>query len=100
MVERRVCTFCGNEIEPGTGIMFVRRDGTIYRYCSRKCKKNHIDLRRVPRRVRWTRQFAALKAAGKSKEARAVPKEEEQVVIEEAEGEEEDSATEPKEESA
>ena len=29
MPERRVCSFSGEEIEPGTGMMFVRKDGTV-----------------------------------------------------------------------
>lgn len=57
MVERKVCTFCGNEIEPGTGKMFVRKDGTIYNFCSSKCQKNLLGLGRIPRRVRWTKNF-------------------------------------------
>jgi large subunit ribosomal protein L24e len=57
MVERKVCTFCGNEIEPGTGKMFIRKDGTIFQFCSMKCQKNLLKLGRVPRRVRWTKNF-------------------------------------------
>ncbi len=57
MVQRRLCTFCGNEIEPGTGRMFIRRDGTVLNYCTNKCTKNHLKLGRVPRRVRWTRHY-------------------------------------------
>jgi large subunit ribosomal protein L24e len=57
MVERKVCTFCGNEIEPGTGKMFIKKDGTIFNFCSMKCQKNLLKLRRVPRRVRWTKNF-------------------------------------------
>jgi len=57
MVERKVCTFCGNEIEPGTGKMFIKKDGTIYNFCSMKCQKNLLKLGRVPRRVRWTKNF-------------------------------------------
>jgi len=57
MVERKVCTFCGNEIEPGTGKMFIRKDGTIYHFCSSKCQKNLLVLKRIPRRVRWTKNF-------------------------------------------
>jgi large subunit ribosomal protein L24e len=57
MVERKVCTFCGNEIEPGTGKMFIRKDGTIFHFCSMKCQKNLLKLGRVPRRVRWTKNF-------------------------------------------
>jgi len=55
MVERRVCSFCGDEIEPGTGRMFIKKDGTIYMFCTSKCFKNMIYLRRVPRKTEWTR---------------------------------------------
>jgi large subunit ribosomal protein L24e len=54
MVERRVCTFCGNEIEPGTGRMYVKKDGVTYQFCTSKCFKNMIELKRVPRRTTWT----------------------------------------------
>jgi large subunit ribosomal protein L24e len=57
MVERRVCTFCGVEIEPGTGRMYVRKDGVTYNFCSSKCFKNLVELGRVPRRVTWTRHY-------------------------------------------
>lgn len=57
MVERRVCTFCGVEIEPGTGRMYVRKDGVAYNFCSSKCFKNLVVLGRVPRRVTWTRYY-------------------------------------------
>ncbi len=57
MVERRICSFCGNEIEPGTGKLYIRKDGTIYHFCSSKCQKNLLKLKRVPRKVRWTRYY-------------------------------------------
>ena len=57
MVERKICSFCGIEIEPGTGKMFVRKDGTLLNFCSTKCEKNLLKLKRVPRRVRWTKNF-------------------------------------------
>ena len=57
MVERRVCSFCGLEIEPGTGKMYVKKDATTFFFCSNKCQKNMIKLKRVPRRVRWTKRF-------------------------------------------
>ena len=58
MVERKVCTFCGNEIEPGTGRMYIKKDGAIYNFCTSKCFKNMIELRRVPRRTTWTVWYA------------------------------------------
>ena len=57
MVERRVCSFCGNEIEPGTGKMYIKKDATIFFFCKNKCQKNMIKLKRVARRVRWTKRF-------------------------------------------
>lgn len=57
MVERRVCTFCGSEIEPGTGRMFIKKDGTVSNFCTSKCFKNLIELGRVPRRTTWTRYY-------------------------------------------
>jgi large subunit ribosomal protein L24e len=58
MVELRVCSFCGKEIEPGTGKMFIKKDGTVFLFCSNKCSKNMIEMERVPRRVTWTRAYA------------------------------------------
>jgi large subunit ribosomal protein L24e len=49
-------------MEPGTGKMYVRKDGTIFYFCSTKCQNNY-KLGRVPRRVEWT--AAGKKAASK-----------------------------------
>jgi large subunit ribosomal protein L24e len=54
MVEVRKCIFCGGDIEPGTGKMFVKKDGTVYFFDSNKCYKNMIQLKRVPRTTAWT----------------------------------------------
>jgi large subunit ribosomal protein L24e len=32
------CSFCGKPIKAGTGKMFVKNDGTIYYWCSRRCE--------------------------------------------------------------
>jgi large subunit ribosomal protein L24e len=57
MVERRSCSFCGNDIEPGTGKIFVKRDGAVLHFCKNKCQKNMLDLKRIPRRVRWSKLY-------------------------------------------
>ena len=62
MVDSLTCTFCGSAMEPGTGKMFVKRDGTIFYFCSTKCQNNQ-RLGRVPRRVSWTK--AGRRALGK-----------------------------------
>ena len=69
MVETRNCSFCGEGIEPGTGKMYVKKDGTVYNFCTNKCKKNRIDIGRVPRRTRWTVRYSELKASSLHKEA-------------------------------
>ncbi|DAC45008.1 MAG TPA: 50S ribosomal protein L24e, partial [Candidatus Thalassarchaeaceae archaeon] len=43
--------------EPGTGIMFVRRDGTVLWFKDSKARKNHVNLNRNPRRLKWTRRY-------------------------------------------
>lgn len=63
MPEHRECNFCGSEIPPGTGTMYVKKDGTIMFFCSRKCYKNMIELKRVPRKVRWTQRYKGEKSS-------------------------------------
>ncbi|ERH12016.1 MAG: ribosomal protein L24E [halophilic archaeon J07HB67] len=53
MPQERTCDYCGSDIEPGTGTMFVQTDGAITHYCSGKCEKN-ADLGREPRDLEWT----------------------------------------------
>ena len=68
MVEKRNCSFCGEAIEPGTGKMYIKKDGSVFNFCSNKCKKNNIDLGRVSRRTRWTVRYGELKASTLSRE--------------------------------
>jgi len=61
-METKKCSFCDKIIEPGTGKMYIKRDGTIFYFCSSKCQKNQ-KLGRVPRKVRWTNQAHNIKKA-------------------------------------
>ncbi len=61
MVVKKVCTFCGHEIEPGTGIMFVENSGSLSFFCSSKCR-NCVKLKRSARRVKWTSAYRKEKA--------------------------------------
>ncbi|WP_094228184.1 50S ribosomal protein L24e [Methanolobus psychrotolerans] len=54
-MEQRKCSFCGKFLEPGTGKLFVKKDGSSYYFCSSKCESN-FDLGRLPRRTVWTEQ--------------------------------------------
>ena len=59
----RKCSFCGASIEPGTGKMYVKKDGTILFFDTNKCYKNMIELKRVARTTEWTEKAAIEKAA-------------------------------------
>jgi large subunit ribosomal protein L24e len=65
MVDIKKCSFCGKELEPGTGKMLVKKDGTILFYCSTKCQ-NNSKLGRIPRLVKWTTKATETKAATKA----------------------------------
>jgi large subunit ribosomal protein L24e len=54
-MDQRKCSFCGEMLEPGTGKLYVRKDGTSYYFCSSKCQSNY-NLGRLPRRTIWTEQ--------------------------------------------
>jgi len=57
VVARRKCSYCGARIEPGTGLMFVKNDGTILWFCSSKCFKL-FKMGRDPKRLPWTEHYA------------------------------------------
>jgi large subunit ribosomal protein L24e len=50
------CTFCGNSIAPGTGKIFVQKDAKILYFCSSKCEKNMLKLKRKPITTRWSKR--------------------------------------------
>ncbi len=51
------CTFCGNNIERGTGKIYVKKDVKILYFCSSKCEKNHIKLGRKFLETKWSKKF-------------------------------------------
>ena len=70
MVQHRTCDYSGKEIEPGTGIMYVRTDGTVLHFADSKCEKNYF-LGREPRDLEWTTEggnWADKEAAAEAEE--------------------------------
>jgi large subunit ribosomal protein L24e len=55
-MEIRYCSFCGEKLEPGTGKMYIRKDGSILYFDSSKCEKNYLKLKREARDVLWTKE--------------------------------------------
>ncbi len=51
------CSFSGEAIEPGTGLMYVKKNGEVLWFKNSKCMRNALNLGRVNRHVRWTKAF-------------------------------------------
>ena len=48
------CNFCGKTLEKGTGKMFIKDNGKILFFCTRKCEKNLLVFKRKGREHKWT----------------------------------------------
>jgi large subunit ribosomal protein L24e len=59
------CSFCREVIEKGTGKIFVKTDGKILNFCSNKCEKNMLKLKRKPRDTKWTKEYQNIKKEGR-----------------------------------
>lgn len=57
MVRQLKCSFCGRLFPSSTGTMYVKNDGSIYRFCSSKCRKSALELGRDPRKLKWTEYY-------------------------------------------
>ncbi|HIH06866.1 MAG TPA: 50S ribosomal protein L24e [Candidatus Nitrosotenuis sp.] len=51
------CSFCDRPVAKGSGSMLVKNDGTVLWFCSPKCKKNMLVLKRDPRTLKWTKKY-------------------------------------------
>lgn len=54
MPKSRRCSFCGHDFPQGTGVMYVRNDGSILWFCSNKCRKSSVKMGRDSRKFKWT----------------------------------------------
>ena len=53
MVVKNECSYCGYEIEPGTGIIYALNSGIVLYFCSRKCIRNW-EMKRDNKKLKWT----------------------------------------------
>lgn len=60
------CDFCKVKIPSGTGKKFVQKDGKVLDFCSNKCEKNMLKLKRTARTTRWTGEYHQIKAGKKA----------------------------------
>ena len=55
------CNFCGDDLPLGGGKMYIKKEGAVFYFCSNKCEKNLVVLKRKPVKTRWTEQYNKLK---------------------------------------
>jgi large subunit ribosomal protein L24e len=93
MPRTRECDYCGDDIEPGTGTMFVAVDGSITHFCSSKCESNS-DLGRDARDLEWTGGDETQEEQRTEAESEPEPESESEPEPEEAASEDEETETE------
>ena len=59
------CDFCKVIIPAGTGKKYVKKDGKIFNFCSNKCEKNMLKLKRKSRTTKWTKEYEQVKKGTK-----------------------------------
>ena len=65
------CTFCGKEENSYKGVHLIRNTGTMSYFCSSKCRKNALKLKRDKRKVRWTDAFHEARDKARARAAKA-----------------------------
>ncbi|MCK4635153.1 MAG: ribosomal protein L24e family protein [Candidatus Aenigmarchaeota archaeon] len=54
------CSYCGENTKEGRVILFVKKDGKVFSFCSSKCEKS-FKMKRNPRKKKWTRTSRKLR---------------------------------------
>ncbi len=49
------CAFCGAEILPGRGIMFVKSNGDVLFFCSSRCEKYYF-MGKKAKKLKWAKK--------------------------------------------
>lgn len=67
MINMPKCTFSGEQIKPGTGTMYVLKDGKTLWFKNSKSLKNYLNLKRKPIKTKWTEFFMESKKKHEAK---------------------------------
>ena len=71
------CVFCGKEEQAFKGVHFIGNDGSVRFFCSKKCRKNTLKLKRDRRKLKWTASYNEERKKKIAKEAKKVEMENE-----------------------
>jgi len=63
------CSFCSESISKGKGVLYIKKDGKFFYFCSSKCRKN-TKLKREGRRKKWTKAYVDFTGKQAKKEAK------------------------------
>jgi len=66
------CNFCGREEAPYKGVNLIKNDGSVSFFCSSKCRKNALNLKRDKKNIKWTEAFRLARQRGIDKAERDV----------------------------
>jgi large subunit ribosomal protein L24e len=65
------CVFCGIEESPYRGVSLIKNDGTVNFFCSGKCRKNALNLKRDKKKFKWTEAYRITREKAVLKEEKA-----------------------------
>lgn len=51
------CSFTGEDITPGTGLMYIKKDGTVLYFKNSKAKNAMITRKYKPRVTPWSKLY-------------------------------------------
>ena len=69
------CVFCGREESSYKGVNVISNDGSVSFFCSGKCRKNALVLKRDKKKLKWTEAYRITKEKAQQQAAKANNKE-------------------------
>jgi large subunit ribosomal protein L24e len=64
------CVFCGKDEFLHKGLHLITNSGDTKYFCSSKCRRNALKLKRDRRKVRWTEAFHLVREKARVKSAK------------------------------
>ena len=69
------CVFCGREESPYKGVHLIGNDGSTSFYCSSKCRRNALNLKRDRNKLKWTEAYRTAKQKAAENQKKEIKKE-------------------------